>query len=98
MADDINIEALDESTKHKVLEIMGTVDKITAALREADPMLDLHCKNIREALREQEELVHILPEKTIREYIGGWKKLMNIQIAKEVAEKKRKGKTTADDL
>lgn len=90
--------SLDAETQGRIKHVMGMVDKITTALREHDPLLEHHCKNIREALREQEELVHILPEKVIHEYLAGWKKLMNIQIAKEVSETKRRKKTTADDL
>lgn len=94
----MELDKLDPATQLRLLEVVGKIDKIEAALLSADPMLTIHCQEIRKALLEQEELVHILPDDKIRMYMAGVKKYTAIKIAEEVAAKGRKKKVTADDL
>lgn len=80
----------------KVLERLGKVEE---ALKGNDPLISIHCESIHAALREHEELVHLLSDEQIGKLMAGMQKYKAIQLVKEASSTKGRGKkVTADDL
>jgi hypothetical protein len=77
---------------------LGRIDKIEAVLKTHDPMVSIHCEEVLKVLKENEELVHILPDEKITVFMQGMQKYKMIELIKETATKRGKGKVTADDL
>jgi hypothetical protein len=85
-----------EFAKLSVLEKLG---KIEEALKTDDPLIAVHCENVRKALQEHEELVHILPDSAIHQFMAGMQKWKQKKIVQETVSSPRgRKKVGADDL
>lgn len=81
------------------LSVMEKIEKIEAALKQQDPMLELHCDSIRKTLQQHEELVHILPDSAIHTFMAGMQKWKNIKLVQEATTTPRgRKKVGVDDL
>lgn len=89
---------LSPELEHAKLVALRKADEIADALTKNDPLLPMHCKNMLDELRQHEELVHILPDEKIKFLLSGMQKYMAIELAKEAAGKKTRGKVTVDDI
>ncbi len=99
MADtDPSIQELTPELQMAKLTVLERLNSIEARLKEQDPMLPLHIENIKSALSEHEELIHILPDERIRILVSGLMKYKALKIVEEEQAKKRKKAPTADDL
>lgn len=78
--------------------VFEKLEKISAGLKAHDPMVEMHCKHIRQALSEHEELVHLLSDEQAQTLFAGMKSYINVQLVKEASKTRSKGKVTADDL
>lgn len=81
------------------LSVLEKIAAVEAALKTQDPLLELHCENIRKSLQQHEELVHLLPDEAIHTFMAGMQKWKNVQLVKEVTSGARgRKKVSADDL
>lgn len=80
--------------------IAGRLKELESALLKDDPEYRTHLAAIHKAVREQEELVHILSDAQLAVIFDGLKKFTGASLIKEMVEKptRRKSKPTADDL
>lgn len=79
-------------------QVYSKLEQITKALTSSDPMLGMHCDSILRCLRENEELIHILPDDRIAVLMGGMMKYKNVKLIEEASKTRSKGKVSADDL
>jgi hypothetical protein len=90
--------ALPPELQFAKLGVQEKLAAIGAALKNNDPLLEMHCQHVRKALMENEELVHILQRDEIKVLMAGMKRYMQIKLIEEASKTRKKSKVTADDL
>lgn len=90
---------LNDPAKMGELDVMDRLGKIEAGLIERDPQIPLHCAQILKVLHTYEELVHLMDDEKIRVLMAGMLTYRRVELVKEAAKTKSKGRgTTVDDI
>lgn len=93
-----NVVELSPELRLAQQQVFERLEKISEGLKKHDPLVEHHCKNIRQVLMDHEELVHLLSDEQAQTLFAGMKSYVNVQLVKEASKTRSKGKVTADDL